>query len=361
MKHHFIQLDDGVSDDVKTASNLELVVATVVLALLLQIFWRCYRSFYLNHVKKYISSSSSSAAASSLELSRIAAVEEILNYTFKDKRLLEEALTHSSCRQSISYDRLEFLGDAALGLTIATHFFHLEPKLNSDQLTRLREKSAGNDRLAYVAARLGLYRYVRTVDTAPLNRNVKKYEEEVKQGTDHRNFTVRSPNILADIVEALAGAVYVDLNFDSAKLWTIFKDVLMMDEIKLPKEHESREIINGAQDELYGLCGKRKWGNPVYTYRSNPNRSSSFRRLSLIYDYMNQLSVLNEFNNPLCLFSCSLVKGRSQHETTMTCSVEIETHDGMLRQEGDEKSIPKDARNSAAYLLLRSLQQSSTM
>ncbi|KAL4313486.1 hypothetical protein GQ457_01G049850 [Hibiscus cannabinus] len=317
MKHHFIQLDDGVSDDVKAASNLELVVATVVLALLLQIFWRCYRSFYLNHVKKYISSSSSS---SSLEPSRIAAVEDILNYTFKDKRLLEEALTHSSCRESISYERLEFLGDAALGLTIATHFFRLEPKLNPDQLTRLREKSARNERLALVADRLELYQYVRTRDTDTLNRNVKKYEEFVKRG----NFTVRSPDILADIVEALAGAVYVDLNFDSAKLWTIFKDVLMVDKIKLPNEHQSRQIINGAQDELYGLCGKRKWGNPFYTYR--------------------------------------LVKvGRSQHETTMTSSVEIKTHDGVLRQEGDEKYIPKDARNSAAYLMLRSLQQSSIM
>ncbi|GMI74152.1 RNASEIII-LIKE 2, RNAse THREE-like protein 2 [Hibiscus trionum] len=279
MKHHFTQLGDGVSDDFKPASNFEVVVATVVLALLLQIFWRCCRSFYLNRVKKYISSfSSSSSAVSSLEPSTIAAVEEILNYTFKDKRLLEEALTHSSCRESISYDRLEFLGDAALGLMVATYFFRLEPKLNSDRLSRLREKSVRNERLTYVAARLGLYLYVRTNDTA------KPIVED-----DHGNLTIRSPYILADIVEALAGAVYVDLDFDSAKLWTIFKD-----------------------------------GNPDYTYR--------------------------------------LVKeGRSQHESTMTSTVEIKTHTGVLRQEGDEKSTEKDARNSAAYRLLRSLHQSSVM
>ncbi|KAE8660248.1 hypothetical protein F3Y22_tig00116954pilonHSYRG00021 [Hibiscus syriacus] len=239
MKHHFTQLDHGVSDDVKMASALEVVVATVVLALVLHIFWRCCRSFYLNHVKKYISSSSF-AAASSLEPSTIAAVEEILNYTFKDKRLLEEALTHSSCREIISYDRLEFLGDAALGLTVAIHFFRSEPKLNPDQLTQRRKESVCNERLTHVAARLGLYRYIRS-------RNVM------------------SPNILADVVEALAGAVYVDLNFDSTKLWMIFKDVLMVDEIKVPKDFESREIINGAQDELYRLCGRKKWGNPIYT------------------------------------------------------------------------------------------------
>ncbi|XP_039035868.1 ribonuclease 3-like protein 2 isoform X2 [Hibiscus syriacus] len=315
MKHHFAH---GVSDEVKMAFNLEVVVATVVLALLLHIFWRCCFSFYLNHVKKYISScSSSSAAASGLEPSKIAAVEEILNYTFKDKRLLEEALTHSSCREGISYDRLEFLGDAALGLTVAIHFFRLEPRLNSDQLTRLRKKSVCNARLAYLAARLGLYRYVRRKDTAILNRNVKMYEDAVKQGNDHRNFTVRSPDILADVFEALAGAVYVDLDFDSTKLWTIFKDLLMVDQIKIPKDLESRKIINGAQDKLYGLCGRKKWGKPIYT--------------------------------------CLVKEGRPQHETTMIYSVEIETDDGLLRQEGDEKYTPRDARNSAAYRLLRSL------
>ncbi|KAA3471542.1 ribonuclease 3-like protein 2 [Gossypium australe] len=316
MEHHFTQLDDGASADVKPVSNFGAAVATVLLALLLQIFCRSCRSIYRNHVKKY-KFSSSSAAAANMDRSIIAAVEKILKYKFKDKRLVKEALTHSSCREDMSYERLEFIGDAALGLAVATHFFCLEPRLNSDKLTRLREKSVSNERLALVAARHELDRFFRSKDTAPLNRNVRKYVAAVKQGDDHKNLA--APAILADIVEALAGAVYLDLNFDLTKLWTIFKDVLMIDEIEVPKDFDSSEII-GAQAELYGLCGKRNWGKPVY----------------------------------------SLVKAeRCQYEMKYVYSVEVETDDGVCRHEGDEKSTPKDARNSAAYLLLRSLQQFS--
>ncbi|KAG4132460.1 hypothetical protein ERO13_D08G034400v2 [Gossypium hirsutum] len=317
MEHHYTQLDDGASADVKPASNFGAAVLTVLLALLLQIFWRCCRSICRNHVKKYKFSSSSAAA--NMDGSTIAAVEKILKYTFKDKRLLKEALTHSSCREDMSYERLKFIGDAALGLAVATYFFCWEPRLNPDQLTLLRTKSVSNERLALVAARHELDRFVRSKDTAPLNRNVREYVKAVKQGDDHKNLTVRSPDILADIVEALAGAVYLDLNFDLTKLWTIFKDVLMIDEITVPNDFESSEII-GAQTELYGLCGKRNWGKPVY----------------------------------------SLVKAeRCQYEMKYVYSVEVETDDGVCRHKGDEKSTPKDARNSAAYLLLRSLQQFS--
>ncbi|TYJ20944.1 hypothetical protein E1A91_A08G031400v1 [Gossypium mustelinum] len=293
MEHHFTQLDDGASADVKPASNFGAMVATVLLALLLQIFCRCCRSIY--------------TAAANMDRSIIAPVEKILKYTFKDKRLLKEALTHSSCREDMSYETLEFIGDAALGLAVATHFFCLGPRLNSHQLTQLRKKSVRNKRLALVAARHELHQFVRSKDTA-LNRNA------VKQGDDLKNLAV--PDILADIVEALAGAVYLDLNFDLTKLWTIFKEVLMIDEIKVPKDFESSEII-GAQNKLYGSCGKRKWGQPVYS----PVKAK-----------------------------------RCQHGMKYVYSVEVETDDGVRRHKGDEKSTPKDARNSAAYLLLRSLQ-----
>ncbi|KAH1108739.1 hypothetical protein J1N35_012507 [Gossypium stocksii] len=81
-----------------------------------------------------------------------------------------------------------------------------------------------------------------------------------------KNLAVR--NILADIVEALAGAIYLDLNFDLTKLWTIFKDVLMIDEIEVPKDFQSSDQIIGARAELHGLCGKRNWGNPLYSFFS---------------------------------------------------------------------------------------------
>lgn len=64
----------------------------------------------------------------------------------------------------------------------------------------------------------------------------------------------------------------------------------------------------------------------------------------------------------LVLFTCSLVKAeRCRYEMKYVYSVEVETDDGVRRHKGDETSTPKGARNSAAYLLLRSLQQFSTM
>ncbi|XVF33958.1 hypothetical protein REPUB_Repub18cG0016000 [Reevesia pubescens] len=167
MNHHVTRHDDGVSADVKAASAVEAVVATVLLALLLQVFWRCCCSCYRNHVKKYLSFSSSSAI--SMEPSTIAAVEKILNYTFKSKKYLEEALTHPSCREKVPYKRLEFLGDAALGLVVATHFFCSEKlRLKSGHLTNLRKDSVSNEKLARVAAKLGLYQFVRRTDTQNL-------------------------------------------------------------------------------------------------------------------------------------------------------------------------------------------------
>ncbi|XWS09765.1 hypothetical protein CRYUN_Cryun39dG0017400 [Craigia yunnanensis] len=187
----------------------------------------------------------------------------------------------------MSYERLKFFGDAALGLAVASHFFRLEQqKLTPGQLTDLRKDS------------------------------VKKYEEEVKQGDD-QNITVTYPGILADIVESLAGAVYLDVNFNLTKLWMIFKDILEVDKIMLPKDGgDGSSEITGAQNELYGLCGKRKWENPVYS---------------------------------------EVKVNRLKHEKKYVYSVEIGIADRVFSEEGDEKSSVKDAKNSAAYLMIRSL------
>ncbi|XWS09768.1 hypothetical protein CRYUN_Cryun39dG0017700 [Craigia yunnanensis] len=232
-----------------TASAVEAAIGMVLLAFPLQVFRRCCCSCYRNHVKRYHSFSSSSAC--NMDASTIAVVESILNYTFKNKNLLVEALTHSSFSKNTSYERLEFVGDAALGLAVATHFFRLEQqKLNPGQLTDLRKDSVSNPKLARMAAKHGLYRFVRRKNTASLDHDVKKYEEEVKQGDDH-------PDILADIVESLAGAVYLDVSFDLTGLWKIFGHILEVDEIMLPKDGgDGSSEITGAQDELYGLCGK---------------------------------------------------------------------------------------------------------
>ncbi|CAL5392105.1 unnamed protein product [Camellia sinensis] len=59
----------------------------------------------------------------------VRAIKQLLNYRFNDKKLLEEALTHPSYTDSPSYQRLEFIGDTALGIAISKFIFRAYPDL----------------------------------------------------------------------------------------------------------------------------------------------------------------------------------------------------------------------------------------
>ncbi|TMW99067.1 hypothetical protein EJD97_003075 [Solanum chilense] len=87
----------------------------------------------------------------------VQAVEELLKYQFKNTKLLEEALTHSSCHNFITnYQRLAFVGDAALGLAISSYFFVTYPDVDCGRLTDLRSANLSTEKLARVAVRHGL-------------------------------------------------------------------------------------------------------------------------------------------------------------------------------------------------------------
>lgn len=88
-------------------------------------------------------------------------VENLLDYKFKNKQLLEAALTHPSYTGSDSYQRLEFVGDAALSLAI-TNFVYLEyPHLEPGDLSLVRAANVSTEKLARIAVRHRLYTFVR--------------------------------------------------------------------------------------------------------------------------------------------------------------------------------------------------------
>lgn len=93
----------------------------------------------------------------------VKAIEEMLEYKFKDKMLLEMALTHSSYTKSVlkSYQRLEFVGDAALGSMIATYAYIAYPDHDPRDLTLITSANVSTENLARVAIRTGLYQYMR--------------------------------------------------------------------------------------------------------------------------------------------------------------------------------------------------------
>jgi len=121
-----------------------------------------------------------------------------LNYQFNKTELLQEALTHRSA-SSKNNERLEFLGDSILNFVIAAELFNLYANLPEGDLSRIRASLVNKDGLALVAADLNLGDFL-TLGSG-----------ELKSGGYRRN------SILADAVEAIFGAVYMDRGFDDCR------------------------------------------------------------------------------------------------------------------------------------------------
>lgn len=119
-------------------------------------------------------------------------------HRFSDRALLEIALTHRSAGP-LHNERLEFLGDALLGLIVAEELYRRFPKANEGQLTRLRASLVKKDSLADLARQLDLGSLLRLG------------EGERKTGGWHRDST------LANALEALIGAIYLDAGLETCR------------------------------------------------------------------------------------------------------------------------------------------------
>ena len=124
-------------------------------------------------------------------------LEQALGHVFKTPGLLQTALTHRS-HSSPHNERLEFLGDSVLNATIARCLFDLFPDLPEGDLSRLRANLVRQDSLHRLARQLSLGNFLRLG------------EGELKSGGCKR------PSILADALEALFGAVWLDAGCEAA-------------------------------------------------------------------------------------------------------------------------------------------------
>jgi ribonuclease III len=130
------------------------------------------------------------------------ALEDRIGYKFADKDLLERALTHISAlaggNRAASYQRLEFLGDHVLGLVISDMLYRAFPKANEGGLSRRLADLVRKDTCADVA---------RAMDLGPA---LKLGNSESHAGGRRRT------TILADVCEALVGAVFIDGGYKAA-------------------------------------------------------------------------------------------------------------------------------------------------
>ncbi|XBI58935.1 hypothetical protein VPH35_040083 [Triticum aestivum] len=159
----------------------------------------------------------------------IAAVEAILGYTFADKALVEAALTHGSFHAGsraggagATYERLEFLGDRAINVVVASHLYSAHPALRPGALTRLHSLNVDREKLARAAVAHGLHRFLRH-ETPFLGQHADDFAAEIAAYPVHSNGQVRAPKCLSDMVEALIGAVFLDSGDDNEQVWRVFR------------------------------------------------------------------------------------------------------------------------------------------
>jgi len=130
------------------------------------------------------------------------ALQKKIAYQFKDQQLLLQALTHKS-HSSTHNERIEFLGDSLLNAAIAIYLFKHFPELDEGVLSRTRASLVKGETLAAIARELDL------------GNNLLLGTGELKSGGYKR------PSILADAIEAIIGAVYLESGFESAEKFVL--------------------------------------------------------------------------------------------------------------------------------------------
>ena len=126
------------------------------------------------------------------------ALQSRLGYSFKDEGLLHTALTHRSASKD-HYERMEFLGDAVLNMVISHNLYQQFPAASEGELSRLRAHLVKGDSLSKLATELAL------------GDHLNLGSGELKSGGFRRK------SILADVLEGIIGAIYLDGGIDSAQ------------------------------------------------------------------------------------------------------------------------------------------------
>ncbi len=173
-------------------------------------------------------------------------LESQLGYRFRDRGILKRALTHGSYRAGDggpreNYERLEFLGDTLLGFIVADWLMKDDPEAAEGVLSRRRQTVVRTSTLAAVARRIGL------------GEALLLGPGELRSGGR------KKPSLLADVFEAVLGAVYVDGGLRSARAYA-----LRHLRAELGETRGSRVVPEDNKTRLQELVQARVKRTPVY-------------------------------------------------------------------------------------------------
>ena len=129
-------------------------------------------------------------------------LEEILNYTFKDKSLLELSLTHKSFDNINNNEKLEFLGDRVLGLIISKKLIEIYPAEKEGIIDKKYANLVNKKTCSNIAKKI----------------NINKF---MQLGPSHKSLQRSAEKIMSDCLEALIGAIYLDTGLKNAELFIL--------------------------------------------------------------------------------------------------------------------------------------------
>jgi ribonuclease-3 len=184
-------------------------------------------------------------------------LESAIGYSFSRPDLLVRALTHRSLAneqdpESIDAgdnERLEFLGDAVLGLVVAEAMFLLYPDWREGELTRVRAQLVSRQHMAEVAASLGLGRHLR-----------------LSRGEDRSGLRNKT-TVLSNAVEAVLGALFLDGGLEPVRVF-VSRYVMGETAEQLARELRSGEALGNYKSALQEHLQAAHLGAPVYKVKS---------------------------------------------------------------------------------------------
>ncbi len=130
---------------------------------------------------------------------KIQELEKILNYNFKNKKLIIEALTHKSHKQSYDNEQREFLGDAVLDLIVGEYLFNKFPKSDEGKLSKIRASLVNEEGFDKLARSINLGKYI------------------LLSNAEENNGGREKASLLSNAFEAIIGAIYIESGLKKAQ------------------------------------------------------------------------------------------------------------------------------------------------
>ena len=181
-------------------------------------------------------------------------LEQRIGYCFKNKQLINLALTHRSLGQE-SYERLEFLGDSILGLFVSERLYEDFPESKEGKLSRMRAKVVCGQSLSLISQHLKINEFIQTKSQSSNDRKLPD-------------------SLLADMIESITGAIYLDSDIETCRQVVLpwFEDMLT--------DLDPDDVFKDAKTQLQEWLQANHLPLPEYELEELSNRGG--KRLFLV-------------------------------------------------------------------------------